>query len=126
MSTKLQIVQGERSSIHLRLWQSSAVIMLYTSKPVPSSRSILCTGEYRAAVNKIAEHASSLLVICKSHGLKVPVRCSILQHFPADSVKFFLKEQQKMLEDLHNTGRAGLHASSCTFLNLDIDHTQQI
>ena len=66
------------------------------------------TGEYRAVVDKIEEHTSSLLAICKSHGLKLSAsRCSIQQHFPADSVKFFLKEKQKMLEDLRNTERAG-------------------
>ena len=67
------------------------------------------TGEYKGVTDKIMEHTSSLLVMCKSHGLKLPAsRCSIQQCFPADSVKFFLKEKQKMLEDLRNTERAGL------------------
>jgi hypothetical protein len=69
-------------------------------------------GEYKAVIDKIMEHASSLLAVCKSRGLRLPpaasTMCSIQQHFPADSVKFFLKEKQKMLEDLHNTERAGL------------------
>lgn len=69
----------------------------------------ILAGEYKAVVDKIVEHTSSLLAVCKSHGLRLPAsRCSIQQHFPADSVKFFLKEKQKMLEDLRNTERAGL------------------
>ena len=71
---------------------------------------LYCAGEYRTVVDKIEEHTSSLLAICKSQGLRLPTSRShsIQQHFPADSVKFFLKEKQKLLEDLSNTERAGL------------------
>ena len=72
---------------------------------------IVHAGEYKAVADKIVEHASSLLALCKSRGLRLPHTASgssIQQHFPSDSVKFFLKEKQKMLEDLHNTEREGL------------------
>ena len=65
---------------------------------------------YRAAVDKIKAHANSLMVSCKSYGLRIPsatAKYSIEEHFPADLVKFFLRERQKMLGDLCNTERAG-------------------
>lgn len=74
-----------------------------------TSRVLNEIGEYGAAVDKIVEHMSSLLTGCKSFGLVVPAQCSIREQFPADQVKFFLKEQQKMLEDNCTSERAGLY-----------------
>ena len=71
---------------------------------------ILClkmSDEYRATVDRIEEHANSLMASCQSYGLVVPAQVSIPQQFPADLIKFFLKERQKMLEDHRNTERAG-------------------
>lgn len=70
-------------------------------------------GEYLSALSRIEDSSLPILQALRPYGLHAPHG---LQELPPDGIKFFLKQQQKALEDNKDTEQAGVVMSAIQVL----------
>lgn len=69
------------------------------------AHSSLLLDEYLATISKLEQFAAELYSELKDHGFRSMERS--VREIPIDSIKFFLKQQQKKLEDNENSSKTG-------------------